>query len=104
MVWYWLVVGVLATWRVTHLLQAEAGPADLLERGRRRLGGGLARLVGCFYCLSLWVAIGPALLFASGWTDRVGLWLASSAGAIVVEQWLRRGAPPAPHIIEDEEE
>ena len=101
--WYWLALGVLATWRVTHLLQAEAGPADLLARGRRRLRGVAAGLVGCFYCLSLWVAVGPALAFGTGWRERIGLWLSCSAGAIAMEQWLRRGAAPAPTIIEDEE-
>ena len=28
---YWLVLGALAVWRLTHLLQAEDGPADLLS-------------------------------------------------------------------------
>ena len=37
---YWLALGILAVWRVTHLLHAEDGPWDVLYRLRRRLGDG----------------------------------------------------------------
>src|ERR1700721_1770827 len=54
---YWFILSVLCVWRVTHLLQAEDGPADLLVRLRRMAGRGFAgKLLDCFYCLSLWVA------------------------------------------------
>ena len=38
------VLAVLATWRVTHLLAHEDGPADLIFRFRRLLGQSLAGL------------------------------------------------------------
>ena len=51
------VVGVLATWRVTHLLVAEDGPADVVVRLRRRAGDGwIGEAMDCFYCLSVWTA------------------------------------------------
>jgi hypothetical protein len=40
--WGRLVVGILATWRITHLLAHEDGPADLTVRFRDRLGSGFA--------------------------------------------------------------
>ena len=55
MQFYRLILGVLAVWRVTHLLHAEAGPWDVFERARRRLGEGFwGSLTSCFLCLSLW--------------------------------------------------
>lgn len=82
-----LLIGILAVWRVTYLLNAEDGPADVLARLRRRLGhGGAARLVTCFYCLSVWVAIPAAWFLGADWPHRLLLWPALSGGAILVEE------------------
>ena len=40
----------------------------------------------CFYCLSLWVAIPFALFLGGGWGERLLLWPALSAGAILLER------------------
>jgi hypothetical protein len=85
--WARFVLALLATWRVTHLLAREDGPADLLVRLRARLGPSLAgELMDCFNCLSLWVAA-PAALFIErslvGWL--LG-WLALSGGACFLER------------------
>ncbi len=51
-------LAVLATWRVTHLLAREDGPAGAVVALRARAGSGpLGELMDCFYCLSVWVAI-----------------------------------------------
>ena len=48
-VWIRFALAVLATWRVTHLLTSEDGPADLVVRLRARLGEGFAGdLMDCF--------------------------------------------------------
>jgi hypothetical protein len=101
-----LLVAVLATWRVTHLLQAEDGPGDVIVRLRRAAGAGFfGSLLDCFYCLSLWVAAPFALLAGSGWLDRGMLWLALSGGACLLERLQPSPlAPLAPIFIEDKEE
>ena len=44
------LVGALATWRVTHLLVEEDGPADLVFRLRERAGDGwVGQALDCFY-------------------------------------------------------
>ena len=84
---YWLVLGVLATWRVTHFFQAEDGPWDVVVRLRRAVGDGvLGRLLDCFYCLSVWVAFPLAMALGHGWWERTLLTLALSAGAILLER------------------
>lgn len=104
---YGLTLGTLAVWRVTHLLAAEAGPGDVLARLRRSLGEGFwGRLLDCFYCLSLWVALPFALLLpppAAGWRERLLTWLSLSAGAILLERGAARAEapPPAAHYFED---
>ena len=63
--WIRFVLAALATWRVTHLLASEDGPADLIVRFRARLGRSFAgSLMDCFNCLSFWIAA-PAALFVS---------------------------------------
>jgi hypothetical protein len=59
------VLAILATWRVTHLLAYEDGPADLVARFRILLGDSLlGQLMDCFKCLSIWIAI-PAAFFVT---------------------------------------
>lgn len=102
---YWLILGVLAVWRLTHLLQAEDGPWDLVVRLRRAAGSGVwGRLLDCFHCLSLWVAAPAALLLGRSGKERIFLWLAFSGGAILLEQLTRREPPgPAALYYEDKE-
>ena len=80
------MLGVLAVWRMTHLLHLEHGPWGVIARGRtaaERLG--LGDLVHCFFCLSLWVAAPVAWCLATSWPGRAIAWLALSAGAILIE-------------------
>jgi hypothetical protein len=84
---YLLLVGALSVWRVTHLLQAEDGPWDIVVRLRRWAGNGSwGNLLDCFYCLSLWVAVPLAWLCGDTMIERVLLWLALSAAAILLER------------------
>jgi hypothetical protein len=99
-----LILGALCVWRITHLLSAEDGPGDLLVHLRRTAGNGFwGRLLDCFYCLSLWVAVPFALLLAEGWRAGLLSWLAFSAGAILLERATGPAVPPAPYF-EDEED
>lgn len=86
-VWMRFVLAVLATWRVTHLLASEDGPADIIVRVRALLGDRLlGKLMDCFYCLSLWVA---ALLAVFVLRDPCGWllsWLALSGAACLLER------------------
>jgi hypothetical protein len=82
----WFVLGVLAVWRVTHLLHLEHGPWGAVAGVRAasaRLG--LGEVFQCFYCLSLWVAMPAAWWLGRTWPERVIAWLACSAGAILIE-------------------
>ena len=77
---YWLALGVLVTWRITHLLQAEDGPWNSVARLRRFAGEGFwGGLLVCFYCLSVWVAVPLALWIGEGWRETVLLWPTSPA-------------------------
>ena len=56
--WFKFVVAVLATWRVAYMLSSEDGPGDCVVRLRRALGDGFwGKLMDCFYCLSVWIAL-----------------------------------------------
>jgi type VI protein secretion system component VasK len=104
MQFFGLTLGILAVWRITHLLVAEDGPWDLLARLRQRVAASFwSSLFGCFYCLSLWVSVPFALLLAQGWKERLLMWPALSAGAILLERLTSRdGAAPAAYVEEEE--
>lgn len=90
--WFRFVLAVLATWRVTHLLAREDGPADLIVRLRAALGESWpGQLLDCFYCLSLWIAAPMAFFVLRISIPRDPLewllaWLAISGAACLVER------------------
>ena len=93
--WLWTVLGVLAVWRMTHLLHLEHGPWGVFENGRGLARkAGLGELVDCFFCLSLWTAIPVAWWLGSTWPERLIAWLACSAGAILIEVRVLHGPSP----------
>ena|SRR5258708_1990316 len=104
---YWFLLAVLAVWRITHVLNAEDGPWDLLVHLRKFAGNGFwGSLMDCFYCLSLWIALPFAYWLGEGWKEKLLLWPALSAGSILLERLTngRKGEPPAASYIEDPED
>jgi hypothetical protein len=86
-IWFRFVIVVLATWRLTHLLAKEDGPAYLIVRLRARLGDGLlGQLMDCFKCVSMWVAAPMALLIFQRPFDWMMGWLAISGAVCLLEQ------------------
>lgn len=81
------VLAAFATWRVTHLLALEDGPADLIVRVRLRLGNSLAgKMMDCFKCLSFWIAAPAAFFIARTALDWLLAWLAISGAACLLER------------------
>ncbi|MFL6260499.1 MAG: hypothetical protein ACJ76Y_12365 [Thermoanaerobaculia bacterium] len=107
---YEIGLAILCVWRITHLLQAEDGPWDLVVRLRRVAGGGFAgELLDCFYCLSLWISAPFAWGSGETWRERLLLWPALSAVAIFLERLTAppTGSPPVSFVadeIEDKKE
>jgi Protein of unknown function (DUF1360) len=91
------LLAVLATWRVTHLLANEDGPADVIFRLRRSLGGGfIGSLMDCFNCMSVWIAAPLALFVSQNLLSWAVSWLALSGAACLLERFGggSAGAPP----------
>ena len=92
--WFSFVLALLATWRVTHLISREDGPADVLLKLRLRVGTGvLGQLMDCFYCLSLWIAAPFAFLVGRTALETFLSWLALSGGACLLERTERERVP-----------
>jgi hypothetical protein len=102
---YWLTLGVLAVWRITHLLHAEDGPGNVFGRLRRLAGEGFwGAILDCFHCLSVWVAVLFACWQGNSWKERLLLWPALSGGAILAERLAAKpgdGEPPAAVFLEE---
>ncbi len=83
------ILAALATWRATHLLANEDGPADVIARFRARLGQGLAgHLMDCFNCLSLWLSAPAAFYVSRRPADWLLIWLAVSGAACLLERFV----------------
>jgi hypothetical protein len=81
------VIAAFAVWRLTHLLHAEDGPWRLAARTRARLGdGAVGQMVGCFYCLSVWVALLLAPWLSGQLLDLLVIAAGLSGAAIVIER------------------
>jgi Protein of unknown function (DUF1360) len=89
-IWFRFVLAVLATWRVTHLLANEDGPADVIVQVRVWLGEHwIGKLMDCFNCLSLWIAAPAALFVSRRPMEWLFSWLALSGGACLLQQFHR---------------
>jgi hypothetical protein len=84
-------LAALATWRVTHLLAEEDGPADAVVRLRVRLGESpVGELMDCFACLSVWVAAPVSQWVVRSRRDAIPVALALSGAACLLERAGRR--------------
>ena len=92
--WFVLVLGSLATFRLSHLMTKEQGPAAVFDRLRKALpaGRGSAReWVSCIWCFSL---TGSALVclilwlggYALTWDYWILHWLAFSSMSLLVHR------------------
>lgn len=104
---YWLALGILAVWRITHVLNSEDGPGDVFVRLRQFVGKGFwGALLDCFYCLSVWIAAPFAYWLGDDWKEKLLLWPALSAGGILMERLMsnRQERPPPAAYFEDPED
>jgi len=100
---YRLLLGTLVVWRITHLLNAEDGPWDIVVSLRKATGEGfLGKMLDCFYCLSMWVSLPLAIFLGQDLGERILLWPALSAAAILLERATDR-KPSAPSAFYTEE-
>jgi hypothetical protein len=104
MSFYWLTLGMLCVWRVTHLLYAEDGPWNVLVRLRRAAGAGFwGELLDCFFCTSLWVSIPFAIGLGRGLAEKLLLWLALSGGACLLQRITERASDDEPIFYAEDE-
>jgi len=94
MTWFVLVLGSLATFRLSHLVTKERGPFALFERFRNAMPGGRGSLkewVTCIWCFSLSTSAMICLLlwlggYALAWEFWVLHWLAFSSMSLLVHK------------------
>ena len=84
---FYFFISALAVWRLTHLLAKEDGPFDFIFLLRKKISHPvLAKLVDCFYCLSIWVALPFGIWLGPTWVLKIIYWFALSGAACLLEQ------------------
>jgi len=83
----YLILSVFAVWRLTHLFNKEDGPFDIIFLIRKKAGNSVVgKLMDCFYCLSIWMALPFGMWLGQNWMERILVWLALSGAAALLEQ------------------
>ncbi|MEP7015766.1 MAG: hypothetical protein ABI925_10020 [Verrucomicrobiota bacterium] len=90
--WLILVLGSLATFRVSHLMTKERGPLAIFERIRKALPGGVGSArewVSCIWCFSLTASALVCIIFFAGglrlsWDYWIFLCLSFSSMSLLV--------------------
>ncbi len=84
---FFLLILSLVCWRVTHLLNKEDGPFDVIYLLRKKAGAGFfGSLLDCFYCVSIWIALPLGIWMGNGWIEKILFWWAISGAACLLEQ------------------
>ncbi len=85
-----LLLGTLATWRLSRLVVSEDGPAQVVVKVRKAVDTTpLAGLMDCFACTSVWIAGGVAVALFGGrlpLRDVAVTAIALSGAAMLIEQ------------------
>ena len=100
----YLVLSVFAVWRLTHLIGKEDGPFDIIFLIRKKAGNSvLGKLMDCFYCLSIWIALPFGIWLGQNWVEKILVWLALSGAATLLEQATAKqnDSPEPPDYFED---
>lgn len=97
-----VILAILATWRITYMVQNENAPGAVFAKLRKKLRvgeyndhsikpGSFRDLMQCFKCLSFWAALPWALYIGWGsWQLVVLLLLAIAAGAIFLQDYAEK--------------
>lgn len=91
-----LVLGALATYRLSLALTKEAGPFDFFVWFRERFQGAswVAEGVRCAYCVSVWVGLSLAYLLVFrgylDWFEGLVAGLGFSGATLVLDKYWRR--------------
>lgn len=96
----WLIIGILATYRLTYLINSENAPFNLAgrfrtwigirydERSQKVITNQFAEMVNCFYCLSIWMGLLVFIVLYVPAIQIVVLPFALSGGASMLKRWV----------------
>ena len=95
------VIGILAVWRITHLISKEDGPFNVVYNIRKQIGQGFwGHLLDCFYCLSIWIAIPFGVWVGNNIIEKITCCVALSGAACIIEKLTDKKNEP-PQYFED---
>lgn len=81
------IIVVIVVWRITHLINSEDGPFDLIIKIRKFVGNSFfGKLMDCFYCLSIWIGLLCACYVSKSWQEIILLTFFYSGAAILLEK------------------
>ncbi len=77
----------IVVWRLTHLINSEDGPFDMIIKIRKVVGNSFfGKLMDCFYCLSIWIGFTCACYVTIEIKEVIILTLFYSGTSILLEK------------------
>lgn len=93
----YLILAILATYRIAHMVAQEDGPFDVFSRIRSipNPESWIARGLNCVLCISFWVSLLAALLLAHQdptmqRSETLLTWLGIAGAVMVLHLWTER--------------
>lgn len=85
--WLWLIISILAVWRLTSFICFDAGPFGVMTKIRVLLYKlKLGKLIDCFHCAAVWISIVITFCVYSFSVAILFLIFAIAGGASVIEK------------------
>ncbi len=95
MIALYVLLAILAVYRVAYLITSEDGPFEIATRFRALFGqrDWIGRGLHCMLCVSFWLAMIPAIYLGWMWklsqADAALLWLGIAGGVVFVTKVAR---------------
>src|SRR3954470_11249794 len=102
---FYFTITALAVWRLSYLFSSEDGPFNLIYLLRQKTAAGFfGKLLDCFYCTSVWVALPFGLWLGNTWILKFIMWLALSGAACLLQKSTsKETSNTMPYFEEDRE-
>jgi len=89
----YFTLSVLAVYRVSYMIANEDGPLDVFVFIREKAGqkNWIGRGLNCVLCISVWLAMIPAIIFfRSSFETTILYWFAIAGGVLVIHKYFAK--------------
>lgn len=90
--WFYLIIGILVTFRLSLMISSETGPAFIFKKLRKipDKDSSMKEGISCLWCMSVWiglpVSVCISLLGYFPYIEIPFMWISYSSGSVILNQ------------------